>query len=104
MQRYVEFGIDVYGYVTLTTPSNKGLWDDMKRFVDSLQAIHPNLPLRVIPLEICDFTPLVKRLREEHHVAMRNQHVAVAAWQDELNDRFAAHYLSCNIADVPLGN
>ena len=77
MRRYVDWGIDVYGYVTFTTPSDVGICDDMNRFVDSLQGIHSNLPLRVIPLEIREFAPVANRLHDEHHTAMKNQQAAV---------------------------
>ena len=102
MRRYVGLGIDVYGYVTLTTPSGAGIGEDMKRFVDSLQEIHENLPLRVIPLEIREFTPVTGRLREKHNAAMKHQQIAVAAWQDELADRYTNAEMARNIADVPL--
>jgi hypothetical protein len=102
MSRYIQFGIDVYGYVTLTTPSDAGVRDDMKAFIDSLQAIHPNLPLRVIPLEIREFTPVTRRLHVEHRAAMNFQQLAVAAWTDELATRFTASQLAQSIADIQL--
>ncbi|MCE9551907.1 MAG: radical SAM protein [Planctomycetes bacterium] len=102
MRGYVRMGIDVYCYVTLTTPLNERIRDDMKRFVDSLQDISANLPLRMIPLEIREFAPVKSRLNNDHRAAMQNQRVAVAAWQDELQSRFTTSDLTCNIADVTL--
>ena len=102
MQRYVEMGIDVYGYVTLTTPSEIGIREHMKRFLDSLQGIHVNLPLRIVPLEIRAFTPVAGRLDDEQRASMKLQKIAVAAWNYELATRFSAAEVAQNIADVPL--
>lgn len=103
MGRYVRFGIDCYGYVTFTTPSREGIRDDMARFVDRLQQIHPNFPLRVIPLEIRAFNPVTGRMKELHHQAMDHQQVVVEAWQDELRRRFTEPERLRSIADAPLG-
>jgi hypothetical protein len=101
MRRYVESGIDVYGYVTLTSPRADGTRDDIRSFVDSLQTIHPNLPLRVIPLEIRTFAPVMGRLKDDHHAAIDNQTLAIEAWHDELHVRFGSE-AEQNIADVRL--
>jgi uncharacterized Fe-S cluster-containing radical SAM superfamily protein len=103
MHRYVDFGIDLYGYVTFTTPSRNGIDDDMERFVDSLQGIHPNLPLRVVPLEIRDFTPMAERVNQSHREALQNQKAVAVAWQAALERRFTAPERMSNIVDVPIG-
>jgi uncharacterized Fe-S cluster-containing radical SAM superfamily protein len=102
MKRYVGLSLDVYGYVTLTTPAGEGIPERIKRFFDCLQAIHPNLPLRVIPLEIKVFTPVVGRADSKHHESMANQQRAIAAWQNELHARFRQSDLDCNISDVSM--
>ncbi len=103
MARYVEIGLDVYGYVTFTTPVSAGIRAGICRFVDSLQNIHANLPLRTIPLEIQLFSPVKARMEGRHHQAMHNQQAAIAAWQEELDVRFTESERTRNIADVPLG-
>lgn len=103
MHRYVESGIDVYGYVTFTTPKREGIRDNMARFMDRLQLTDPNLPLRVVPLEIKTFDLMKSRMTELHHQALVHQQVAVEVWQDELLKRFSGLERSCSIADVPLG-
>lgn len=102
MKRYVEFPLDLYGYITLTTPCSDGIPERMKRFFDSLQAVHANLPLRVIPLEIKVFTPVVGRVDGQHQQSMGNQERAIAAWQDELHSRFRQSDLDRNAADVSM--
>ncbi len=62
LRRLVKSGMDVYVYVTLTTPNPADIADKMKRFVDRLQEIDENLPLRTVPLEIQEFSPVRSRL------------------------------------------
>lgn len=102
MRQYVELGIDIYGYVTLTSPSPEAIRYDMARFLDRLQEIHPNLPLRIIPLEIRAFNPVSERMKEVHRQAIQHQDLAVAEWQKELHRRFAEQDRSRVITEVPL--
>lgn len=100
--RLIRLGIDLYGYVTLTTPSRGAIVDGVRRFIDGLQALHPNLPLRIVPLQIEVFTPVESRLDDERREAMVNQWAAVEAWQMELEVRFTAAERERSIVDVPL--
>jgi uncharacterized Fe-S cluster-containing radical SAM superfamily protein len=102
MARLLELGIDLYAYVTLTAPSARGIDADMARFVDRLQTVHPNLPLRTIPLEIRVYTPVEPRLREIHTESIRTQQLAVEAWCRELEARYPSCERERRITDVPL--
>lgn len=102
LQRYVDLGIDVYGYATFTA-SEKPRSESMKLFVDSLQRVHPELPLRVVPLEIRQFAPFDDRiLNDSHHDAMSHQHTAINFWHEELNQRFSPKQLAQDITEVGL--
>jgi uncharacterized Fe-S cluster-containing radical SAM superfamily protein len=57
-RRLLELGIDLYFYATFTTPVVTGLADNMCRFMDRLQKIDENLPLRTVPLNIQEFSPI----------------------------------------------
>jgi uncharacterized Fe-S cluster-containing radical SAM superfamily protein len=103
MGRFVDLGIDLYGYVTLTAPTADGIPQKMSRFMDQLQRVTPNLPLRVVPLEIRPFTPVHGRMDAVHHEALLNQQPAIAAWMAELDRRFPASLRSQVICDIPLG-
>ena len=59
--RYLSLGIDLYAYATFTSPSDRDVASKMSVFVDRLQEITPNLPLRVVPLEIREFAPVTRR-------------------------------------------
>lgn len=100
--RLLELGLDQYAYVTFTTPTDQGILPEMKQFVDRLQRLDENLPLRTIPLEISVFAPVVLRKQPKMEEALGNQHRAVEAWQEELDRRFTSTERAANIVDVPL--
>lgn len=102
MKRLLTTGIDIYAYATFTTPSSVGIEGDMSRFVDGLQELNENLPLRTVPLQVEVFTPVQKRLDQEKKRALKNQWLAVEAWQKEMENRFSSEQRALNIADVPL--
>ncbi|MDY0279042.1 MAG: hypothetical protein RBR35_00605 [Salinivirgaceae bacterium] len=102
MRRLLTLKLDLYAYTTFTTHSCTDLRDEMKRFVDALQSLDENLPLRTVPLEIIDFTPVKSRLTDETRLALKNQHIVIEYWNKELEDRFPAEQRNQNIADVPL--
>jgi uncharacterized Fe-S cluster-containing radical SAM superfamily protein len=103
MSRLVRSGMDIYAYVTFTTPSDKNITDGMRRFVDRLQQIDENLPLRTVPLEIQKFTPMLERIDESHEAAMGHQWRAIEAWQQELDDRFTVKQRSLPITEIRMG-
>ena len=100
--RYLQTQIDIYGYATFTTPSRTDIARKMMHFVDKLQSLAVNLPLRVIPLEIRSFTPVSDRMTEVHKAAIANQSVAIDAWKNELSKRFSSEKLALNIRDIQL--
>ena len=101
-RRYLDLGIDVYGYATFTTPTDHGIPEQMSKFVDKLQMISPNLPLRVVPLEIQAFSPVHARLQDEHRRAMRLQWKAIEFWKIALQERFSSDQRALAIYDVAL--
>lgn len=104
MRRYLGTGIDIYAYATFTTQTAVGIEDAMKRFVDRLQKIHPNLPLRTVPLKIGAFGVVKKRLaqNDERYEAVEHQKRAIDAWKTELGERFSSAQLSMPITEVDL--
>lgn len=100
MGRLLRAGLDMYAYVTLTTPRPGDIPSDMARFVDRLQVLHERLPLRTVPLRIEAFTPVRDRMSAAHHEAMVLQEHAVEAWQAELSARFSATDREANVVDM----
>jgi uncharacterized Fe-S cluster-containing radical SAM superfamily protein len=100
--RLLELGIDLYAYATFTAPAATGLPGSMARFVDRLQDIHPNLPLRLVPLRIETFGVVAPRLREVHIRALDGQEDAVAAWNEQIAARFTEPQRAVPVPLVPL--
>jgi len=101
-ERLLTVGVDTYAYVTFTTPPVDELDTRVRRFVDRLQAIHHNLPLRTVPLEIAVFTPVKSRLRPDRSDALVRQRDVLNAWSDELGRRFTSEERRQSIAKVSL--
>ena len=101
-QRLLELGIDLYAYVTLTSPTDENMIERIQRFVDRLQSLHPNLPLRTIPLEIQVFTPVRSRLRTVTNSAIEFQKTAVEAWNRQIEKRYSISERALPITEVSL--
>jgi uncharacterized Fe-S cluster-containing radical SAM superfamily protein len=97
-----ETEIDLYAYATFTSDTNDGLETAMPAFVDRLQELDANLPLRTIPLEIATFTPVVSRMNEGRERALSIQQEAIAIWSQELERRFSDRERGAPICDVQL--
>jgi len=104
MKRYIATGIDLYAYVTFTARTADGIDDAMARFVDRLQEVHPNLPLRTVPLKVGIFGVVKKRLavNDERYSAVEHQKRAIEAWRRELDARFSTEQRSMRITEVRL--
>jgi uncharacterized Fe-S cluster-containing radical SAM superfamily protein len=102
MRRVIRLGLDTYGYVTLTAPERNGIREEIRKFVDALQSVSENLPLRVVPLEIQMFSPVTERNVPFAEKALENQQVAIDAWNEEIEVRFTSKLRSTPVVDVPL--
>jgi uncharacterized Fe-S cluster-containing radical SAM superfamily protein len=81
--RYIDLGIDLYGYVTLTGPSLDCIPEKMAAFVDRLRSLRPGLPHRTVPLRIETFGPVSARNQNRNlSVPLAVQERAVDAWRD----------------------
>ncbi|MER7609745.1 hypothetical protein [Nocardioides sp. NPDC127503] len=94
-----ETKIDYYVYLTITSKTTADLTQKMRVFVDQLQALHEWLPLRCVPLKVLEWGPVTQRLTADRRHALRNQHAAVDAWQEEMSRRFPG--TTPAIEDVP---
>ena len=105
-RRVIDLGIDVYGYVTLTSPHEDGIAEGVCDLLDRLQAVDRNFPLRVVPLRIQVFTPVEQRLARDHdrERSLGVQEVAIAAWNTEIERRFDVSLRSTPTPDVRLGD
>ena len=104
LRRVVGLGLDVYGYVTLTSPHDDGVEAGVQDLVDRLQAVDPHFPLRVTPLRIQIFSPVAQRLARDadRERSLEVQERAIAAWKRELERRFDEAARALPVCDVPL--
>jgi uncharacterized Fe-S cluster-containing radical SAM superfamily protein len=104
LRRVIALGIDVYGYVTLTSPHQGGVTTGVCDLLDRLQAIDPNFPLRVVPLRIHVFTPVEHRLpkNNDRERSLIVQEEAIAVWNAEIERRFDHDLRARPVCDVPL--
>ncbi|PDM39010.1 hypothetical protein CN643_15895 [Parageobacillus yumthangensis] len=104
MRRYIEIGLDMYAYATFTFVDEEDkLYDNMCRFIDMLQEIDENFPLRTVPLEIFPFSTVIPRIKSIHERAIKNQYKAIKIWTSELEKRFPDRY-KCNITEITINN
>lgn len=101
--RYLKIGLELYAYVTLTGGATADLAGKIARFVDRLQSIHPNLPLRTVPLEIVRFSVLDARNFPHRDTALETQRAGIECWQAELARRFSPPERALSIVDVQMG-
>ena len=97
-----ETSLDLYAYVTFTSPAYEAIAAKMRAFVDRLQEIDANLPLRTVPLEISVFSPVAPRMTDPHERALAVQQEAVTAWNEELVRRYSDAERAAAITDVTL--
>jgi len=89
MKRLIKEGFDVYGYVTLTTDRKENLKNNIVSFIDKIQLeIHPDFPLKMVPLKIFKFSPTELRIKQSHEKALKLQYEAVTIWEEEIKKRF----------------
>lgn len=97
LSRFVVAGFDQYGYITITAMNINDLHGKMARLLDKIQnRVHPNFPLRIVPLRIFSFNTNANRYNQQ---AEANQFRALEAWLVEMQCRFSAAELSTPITE-----
>lgn len=101
LSRFVRAGFDQYGYITITTMNMGDLQGKMARLLDEIQnRVHPNFPLRIVPLRIFRFSTNTNRYDQQ---AEANQFRALEAWRAEMQRRFGGAELATPITEVNIG-
>lgn len=100
LSRLVKTGFDQYGYITLTAININAVQEKIARLLDEIQSrIHPNFPLRIVPLRIFQFGANAKRYIKQ---AEENQFHVKDAWISEMQKRFTSSELSTPITEVEI--
>lgn len=103
MDRFLDLEIDIYCYVTLTSPEIGSIRDGLCHFMDDLQQLSECLPLRTIPLEIKEFTPVTKRgISDRQRLSFEGQQHAIDSWNLEIERRFSSEMIRKDITEIPL--
>jgi len=98
--RLVKTGFDQYGYITLTAMDINVVHEKISRLLDEIQnKIHPNFPLRIVPLRIFQFGANNGRYVKQ---AEDNQFHVLEAWISEMQKRFTSSQLSTPITEVDI--
>jgi uncharacterized Fe-S cluster-containing radical SAM superfamily protein len=93
-RRLVESDFDLYAYATLTAPSDEGIHQKIRYFVERLRHdVHPLFPLRLVPLKIFEFSPTKHRTHGDFQYALSVQLTAMQAWREELRTQFGSELL-----------
>jgi uncharacterized Fe-S cluster-containing radical SAM superfamily protein len=100
--RLLSTGMDLYAYATFTSSTDRSLGHGMASFVDRLMVIHPNLPLRLVPLRIENYGVVQHRVGAEQRTALLVQEEAIAAWNEQIAKRFTLKERQVPMPSVPL--
>ncbi|MBN8674284.1 MAG: hypothetical protein J0L56_09125 [Chitinophagales bacterium] len=101
-ERLLELGIDLYFYITITAPTTTDFSIAIPKLLDRVQQIHPNLPLRIVPLEIFPFTPVKPRMNDTTNDLITGQYKAIEIWQKEIQKRFDSSFAASPITEIPI--
>ncbi len=100
--RLIDLKIDLYFYLTLTSSTHTNFSKVIPSFMDRLQSIHENLPLRIVPLEVFEFTPVISRLNKQNKDLIEGQYEAIKFWVRELNRRYGNDILKKPITEIKI--
>ncbi|MCW3111454.1 MAG: putative Fe-S oxidoreductase [Segetibacter sp.] len=101
-KRLLEINLDLYCYITLTANSDTNFRMAIPKFMDAVQAIDEILPLRIVPLKIYEFSPVVLRMNDGFSDMMKGQYKAMEIWKSELVKRFSKEQLIKPITEIEL--
>lgn len=101
-EKLVSLGIDLYFYITLTAPTSIDFDSAVPAMLDRLQSIDNDLPLKVVPLEVLEFTPVIGRSSSYQTDWIDGQYKAIEVWQKELQDRYDSEKRNLPITDIKL--
>lgn len=84
----IDLGIPFFAYATFTGLDLTNIEQKMALFVDNLQRVHHNLPLRVVPLKVTPAAAWSGRELTDHALAESVERAAVDAWVEQICSRY----------------
>lgn len=99
-ERLRGINIDLYAYITLTAPLDTDFDRLIPLFLDHVQRIDENFPLRIVPLKIYEFAPTKSRSDMDKANLLLGQEKAIVTWQKEMERRFSEEMRTRSITDI----
>lgn len=99
-KRLRTINIDLYAYITLTSPQNLDFNSLVPMFLDRIQTIDETFPLRIVPLKIFEFAPTSSRNDIDKLGLLNGQEKAIVVWQKEMEKRFSLEMRNKMITDI----
>lgn len=99
-EKLLKTGIDLYSYVTLPVKLNTDLRAAISKFLDRIQKIDEMYPLRIVPLKIIEFSPVINRIKDLQTELLAGQKLAINFWREEMGKRFTSTLLNSDITTI----
>ena len=99
-EKLLKTGMDLYSYITLPAVTSTDFKGAISSILDKIQTIDETYPLRIVPLQIQKFTPVLSRMKNLHLDLLEGQKIAIEVWQEEIRKRFSTIDLVKNITNV----
>ncbi len=99
-EKLLKTGLDLYSYITLPAITSTDFKGAIKWVLDKIQNVDETYPLRIVPLKIQEFTPVVSRIKDLQLNLLEGQEMAIQIWQEEMRRRFSTEDLQKKITDV----
>jgi uncharacterized Fe-S cluster-containing radical SAM superfamily protein len=101
-KRLLDIKLDLYCYITLTATTDTNFEKIIPELLDKAQEINELLPLRILPLRIFKYSAITSRLNDRFENMLDGQHMALAVWKKELNQRYSPEQLALPITEINL--
>lgn len=101
-EKLYNYGFDLYAYITLTAQKGSYTKEEVDVFVRKIQEINYNLPLRIIPLEIRDFTATSNRIRQTYHEAYQEQYKVYDIWNDIMHKYYSVDDIERQFEEIEI--
>lgn len=102
LKKYIELGFDVYSYIIFTCNNLENVSKKLDILIKKLQDISYNLPLRIIPIKIEEFSAVSSRLNVERKHSLDNQYTVLRMWNEKIKKYYSKEELNKNIASIKL--
>lgn len=101
-KKYIEMGFDIYFYQVLTCDDLTNIDERISNYMDALQEISVNLPLRIVPIKIKKFGANESRFNSARLREIDNQFIVLDIWKKEIFRRFGYKMFEWKIEDIAL--